>query len=92
MRIYLTHIHTCGLHKIMGKLLCTLVQRIIYDSKMIMHWCTLHFYILFQCKPVGDILDSKNEECEMLEFGTVPTQNYSTKALLLHSNTVAQND
>ena len=52
--------------------------------------CTLHFYVHFQCRPPGDISDSENEECEIPEFGTVPTQNYATKALLLQSNTVAQ--
>ena len=74
----------------MGKLLCALAHIIIYDSKMIMCCHTLHFYICFQCRPPGNMSDSENEESEIPEFGTVLTQNYAAKVLLLQSNTVAQ--
>ena len=74
----------------MGKLLCASAHIVIYDSKMIVCWCTLHVYIHFQCRPHGDISDSKNQECKILELGFVPTQNYATKAILLQSNTVVQ--
>ena len=89
MRIYLTHIHACKLNKNMGKLLCALAHIIIYDSKMIM---VMHITFLcsFSVQTSCDISDSENEECEIPEFGTVPTQNYAAKALLLQSNTVAQ--
>ena len=55
-----------------------------------MHWNILHFYVHFQCRPAGDLSDIDNEDTDVPDFGTVPTSNYATKAILLQSTTLPQ--